>query len=792
MLKNYLKSALRFLRHNIIFAGINLIGLSIALSASFIIVLFVINEFSYDHYNIKIKQIFRVLNYNLDIKKTTSETPYILAASLKEDFPQIEKSTNIWNMLGFRLKIKDDFIMVPNAIATDSEIFDIFTLPLIAGSFDAKLLDDQNSIFLSRDLAEKIFPGQNPIGREIEAMANNLDHIFIVNGIFENIPQNSTLKAQCFINNKWAVRSINKIVGITNADNNWNTPFWNTWVQLSKDCDVKVLESRFGPFEVKHLGEKPHFHYSLQNLGDAYFGSDNILNPGIICNKNNVRLFSAIAFLIILVATINYILLSTAISTGRGFEIGIRKTFGAINRKIKIQLLSESILLALIALPLSYILMSIALPYAGVMFQTKLQIISSNILIYISIYLTLTIIIGVVSGLYTSSYLSSLKVIDIFSNAILLGNRKQIFRSFLIVVQLAIFCSFVSSALIIRSQYKYIINKDLGHYKNDILMIEVGEDFKGYSAYINTIKSIPNVITATGSMYSLPMDGTLTIIRHHFQDKSMEVPTKGIFVAYDFLTTMGITILKGRDFSPEFGSDLDQSVIINETAVKRLGIIDDPVGKKLGNQTIIGIVKDFNIFSLRSDIQPVEISLSHGKSIQQIEVRYKKGALNSILPELKTEWKKVSTDRPFSFSTIEDLIKNQYTSEKNLSSIISIFALFSSLIAAFGLFGLTLFVGRSRIKEIGIRKAFGSSENAIVYSFLSNNLILVVTAALISTPVTIYFMRTWLNNFAFKTNINASTFIISFIIAAVIVFLTVFIHAYKASRINPVEALRHV
>jgi putative ABC transport system permease protein len=791
MLQNYFKSALRFLRHNLIFVGINIAGLSIALSASFIIVLFVINEFSYDRYNTNINQIFRVLNYNRDINKTTSETPYILAASLKEDFPQIEKATNIWNMPGFRLKINDDIIMISNAIATNSEIFDIFTLPLIEGSNDAKLLDNQNSIFLSHDLADKIFLGQNPIGREIEAIADNLDNIFIVNGVYENIPQNSTLKAQCFISNKWAVKSINKIVGITNADNNWSAYFLNTWVKLAKDCDVKALESSFRQFEVKHLGEKPHFHYSLQNLGDVYFGSDNILNPGVICNKNNVRLFSAIAFLIILVAAINYLLLSTAISTRRGLEIGIRKTFGAINKKIKIQLLGESVLLALIALPISYILMSVALPYASVVFQTKLQIIPSNILIYACTYLTMTIIIGIVSGLYTSSYLSSLKIIEIFNNAILVGRRKQTFRSLLIVVQLAIFCSFVSSALIIRSQYKYLINQDLGHFKNDILMIEVGKDFKGYTALINAIKSIPNVISATGSMYSLPMDGTLTIKRHHFQDISVEVPTKGMFVSYDFLNTMGITLLKGRDYSPEFGSDLDQSVIINETAVKRLGITDDPLGKKLGDQTIVGIVKDFNIFSLRSDIQPVEILLSEDKYIHQIEIRYEKDALNRILPQLKNEWKKVSADRPFIFTTIEALIKNQYTSEKNLSSIISVFAFFSSLIAAFGLFGLTLFVSRSRIKEIGIRKAFGSSENAIIYSFLSNNLILVVAAILLSIPIVIYLLRMWLNNFAFKTNIAASSFIVSCIIAAIIVFLTVSIHAYRASRINPVEALRH-
>src|SRR5664280_2779965 len=788
MFNNYLKSALRFLLHNKVFAGINLLGLSIALAASFIILLYVINELSYDHYNKNRNRVFKVLNYYVDFKKVFDGTPYILAPSLKEEFPQVIKSVRVGRFVNFRLKLKDEYIDVPRALGTDSEIFDIFTIPLISGSTDKNLLDDMNSIVLSHDLADKIFPHESPLGKEIIGLVNNVEHVFIVKGVFENIPKNSTLRTQCFLSSKWTLEGINKTFGITNADKDWTRNFWTTWILLSKDCDPKTLENQFRPFEIKNISEKPVYQYSLQKLTDVYLGSDNVLNAGITGNKNNVRLFSAIAILIILVAAINYIILSTAVSTGRGLEIGIRKTFGAINRSIKNQLLSESILLALIVLPIAILLMRISLPLAGKLFQTKLMIISSNVFIYISVYLALTIIIGVVSGLYTSSYLSSLKVIDIVKNTTSSGKRKQFFRSFLIVLQLVIFCSFVSATLIIHSQYKYALNKDPGYNNKDILLIDLGRDFKDYSAYINNIKSNPNVIAAAGAMSTLPMEGTMSMMFPSFQDNTIKVQVEGFAVDYNFLKTMGIRIMQGREFSQDFGSDLKESVLLNETAVKRLGITD-PLGKQLGNQTIIGIVKDFNLHTIHSDIPPLMISMTD-RYIMQVAVHYKPESLKLILPMLEAEWKKAAPDSPFQYTTIEDLTKDLYSSERNLSMIVFIFAVFTLLIAAFGLFGLTLYLSRSRIKEIGIRKIYGSSERSIVYSFLLNNLILVIVAALLSIPITIHFMTKWLSNFAYKTSINWWIFVISFAIAATVVLLTVFFHSYKASHINPVEALR--
>lgn len=305
----------------------------------------------------------------------------------------------------------------------------------------------------------------------------------------------------------------------------------------------------------------------------------------------------------------------------------------------------------------------------------------------------------------------------------------------------------------------------------------------------NNIKSNPNIVEASGTMMTLPTMSSMSSMVPHFQDKSISVNVEGFAVDYNFIKTLGIKVLEGREFSPEFGGDLTQSAMLNQAAVKQLGIID-PLGKQVGNSTIIGVVKDFNLHSIHTDVPPLRISMTD-RFIQQVAVHYRPGTLETILPMLEAEWKKVSPDRPFLYTTIEDIIKQLYSSEKNLVTIVSIFAMFVLLVAATGLFGLTLFIARSRTKEIGIKKVFGSSEFSIVNRFMINNLTLILVSLLISIPVTLYFVMRWLDNFAYKTSINWWVFVIAFIIAALVVLPTLFIYSFKVSRVNPVEALRN-
>ena len=788
MIRNYLKTALRFLKHNKVFAGINIMGLSIALAASFIILLYVINELSYETCHKNREDVYRVLNYYKDFKQIMAGTPYVLASTLKNEYPQVKKACTV-RSVSLIFKIKEESVPVRSAMAASPDIFDIFTIPLVEGAPGQNQLEEKNSIVLSRELAERFFPGENPVGKEIAGNINNSENLFIVKGVFEDIPVNSILKAQCFVSSWWTLAPINETFKVTNADVNWTFDFWNTWILLTDGSDPNEFAKQFRAFENKYISEDPHVEYSLQNLSEVYLDSENVANTGLKGNIKNVRLFSLIAFLIVLVASMNYIILSTAVSSSRGREIGIRKTFGAESTNIKKQLLSESILLVLLVLPVALTLAAIALPAAGKLFQKDLNIIPSNIWIYVPVYLSVTILIGFFSGLYTSSYLSRLEVMNILKNPVQTGKRRQIVRSSLMVLQLVIFCTFISSTLIIRSQYNYALNRDPGHYTKNILIVELGRNFKGYSSFINSIKSNPNIVMAAGVMTGLPMRGWMSSMHSNFQNPETKIKVEGLAVDYNFIKTMGIPIIKGREFSEEFGSDMTRSVILNETAVKALGI-SDPIGQKLEESNIIGVVKDFNLHSIHTDIPPLSIHMTD-KYIQQVAVHYRPGMMNSVLPFIEAEWKKAAPDRPFLYSTIESLIASLYSSEKNLSTIVSIFALFTLLIAAFGLFGLVLFVSKSRTKEIGIKKVFGSSGNAIIKSFLRSNLILVLISSLTSVPVTIHFMDRWLDNFSYKTIISPWVFLVAFVVSAIIVTVTVFFHAYKASRTNPVEALRY-
>ena len=790
MFRHYLKSAFRFLRRNKQYTLINALGLSISLAVSFIILLFVINEFSYNHCHKNRKQVYRVISYYKEFKQKMAGTPYVLAKTLKEDFPQVEKAINVRHLRGFKLKLGDEYIDIRRPLATDSEVFDIFTIPFVGSRLNEDPLQEMNSIVISQELAVQYSPDEDPVGQEIEGLINGTEQVLIIAGVFKDFPQNSTLRADCFLNGRWTLEPLNQTFGVTDMDINWTRDFWNTWLLLSEDADPSELDKQFDAFEKKHISDDPYCHYSLQNLSDVYLKSAEIANSGLIGDIKNIRLFSTVALLILLIAAINYIILSIAVSTGRAREIGIRKTAGASVARIQTQVLGESLMLSLFVLPVALGFMELFKPFAEKLFQTSLEGIRSNVPVYISLYILLTILIGLISGLYASSYLSRMKVLDVLKQKVSFGRKRKLFRSSLIVVQLVIFCSFVAGTLLIRSQYHYALKKDPGYYTHDILQIDLGRNFASYNAFLNGIKSITEVEQAAGAMDGLPMNGWMSYMQDHFKDEGKKVKIEGFAVDYGLLETMGFTLLEGRSFSPDYGSDLDNSVILNETAVQELGI-DDPLSQFLYDTTaIIGVVKDFNLHSIHTKIPPLVINLTD-KYLDYILIRYREGSLAELRPKLEAEWKKIEPDRPFSSVTIEELLEETYAAEKNLGTILSIAALFTLLIAALGLFGLTLFVSRSRTHEIGIKKVFGSSERGIAYSFLRSNFILVLIAELLSVPISIYFIEKWLNNFPYRVDIGWWVFLVAFLFASIVVLLTVSIHSIKASRINPADALRY-
>ncbi len=761
-------------------------GLSLALAASFVILLYVINELSYNTSFKNRKQIYRVLHNNADIKITDDGAPYILTKHLQDEFPQVKYVAPTHFVTEFSVKMNEDYIPVDRVVGADSDIFNVFDINVHGQQ--ANILDEPNSIILSKELAQKLFPDQDPIGQNLVAQIDEKDEVLEVKGVFDNFPVNSTFQADCFINVKWILQQINSRIKERDAETDWRSMYWQTWLLLDKNNSGGALDEQFRSLEKEVFSDDEKYEFSLQNLSDVYFGSQDI-NSGLPQgNLKNIRIFSAIALLVILIAALNYIILSTAVSTGRSKEIGIRKTNGAGAKSIRRQLLNESLILSILVLPVALFLAWMGKPYAEDLFQTKLLILRSNIVIYVSVYVSLTLLIGLVSGLYTASYLSKLNVISILNNSVRTGKRKSRVRSALIVAQLVIFCIFVSSTLIIYSQYKYALEKDPGYYNEDVLFVDMGWNSQSSKAFINSIKAYPDVLAAGGAIDALPMTSFFAYPMEFPGDKSQKVPIELLAVDYNFLEAMGIQVIKGRSF--ELGDD-ENAYILNENAVNELGLTD-PVGKKIDvvDGTVIGVVKNFNLHSFHSKIPPL-ILIASDDFAQQVAVHYKTGTLESVLPLIKSEWQKIVPNEPMNYKTMDEFLKEVYTEEKNLSVIVSVSAFFALLIASFGLFGLTLFIMKSQTKEIGIKKVGGSSGQGIVLSFLSQNFIMVIVATLLSVPPTIFVMNKWLSNFAFKTNISWWVFLITFVFAAIVALSTVLFHSYRASRINPVEALRY-
>jgi putative ABC transport system permease protein len=789
MFLNYLRIALRFLKKNKVFAIINLFSLSIALAVSFIIILFIVNELSYDECHRNRKVVFRVINHFKDFNKTLPSTPFPLAETLIREFPQVKNATNIRNIEQFSIYYNENEFKVGNTLATDSGIFNIFTFNIILKNNSNNLLGNRNSICLSHALAEKLNSNiHEVIGKEIEAIINNEKQILTITAIFENIPVNSILRADCLLNSYWEVEDVNKSFEIKNSDKSWTHNFWTTWVLVQKDADMDILDNQLRTIENKYLSENPNQNYALQNLSDVYLKSNDISNSGIKGDMKTIRLCSVIAILIILIAAINYIILSNIVSSARTKEIGIRKTNGATQQQIRNQFLIESLLLALIVLPIALCFMFISLEHINRIIETQIPIISSNIILYLVIYFVLILLIGIASGLYTSIHLARLNVMDILKPTLFIGKKKNIFRSSLIIIQLIVFIFFLSCALIIHSQYKYTLAKNPGFNNQNVLFIDI-DNFNIYNSILDELKANTNVIMVSGAMSGIPISFSMSAMYSHFQNTEQKVKVEEFCIDYDFLKTMGIPLKEGRDFSRDFGGDFSNSCIINETAVKQLGILD-PINKRLGPYAIIGVVKDFNLHSFHTDIAPLMLTLTD-EYIGQIIVNYKSGSLDKLTPVIKTLWSKVNQEKPFRYFTIEQFIKELYSEEKKMSIIISVVTLFVMLIASSGLFGLTLFIAKSRTKEIGLRKVFGSSGTSIIYSFLKTNFFYILMSSVISIPITILVMSDWLNNYSFKIEIKWWFFVIAFSISVIIVLLTVFIHSYKASRINPIDVLRY-
>ncbi len=802
MIRNYLKIAWRNLLKNKGFSAINIFGLAVGIACCLLITLYVSDELSFDRFHEKADRIYRT---NLDVKFGGSEqsvatTSDLLGPTLKKDYPQVENFARFYDAGPFLIKKTGtlDNIREEKILFADSTIFEVFTFPLVAGDLKTAL-KEPNTIVISETAAKRHFGNQNPIGQVLN-LDNKKD--YKITGVMRDIPENSHIKAEFFV----SLRSL---------DYDWNSFLGNnfqTYILLQKNANPQQFDAFFNQIVEKYISPEifkamgstiedfkkngSYYRYSMIPLTDIHLKSKHVYGLGLSGDIQYIYIFSIVALIVLLIACINFMNLSTARSSKRAKEVGIRKVLGSVRLQLMIQFFAECVLLSFFALIVALVLVVILLPFFNNISGKSLIISDLYSIKFFILIAILPIFVGILAGSYPAIFLSSFEPIKVLKGRLSLKGGSL--RNVLVVFQFATSIVLIIGTVIIYRQINFIQQKNLGFNKDQVLIIN--------DAYALDKQAIPfkeEVLKLKGVQ-----NGTLSgfLPTPSNRDNTVMFPegqidqTKGISIGrwdidYDYIKTMGMSMAKGRNFSREFGTD-SSGVILNETAVKLLGFAD-PLNKGItmfmnDNKKVyrvVGIVKDFHFESLRNNIGALcmVLNLSRGNVSFRLDAR---NDIQSTIKQIEAKWTQMAPGQPFSYTFMNESFNNVYKAEQRIGKISLAFAFLTILVACLGLFGLVTFIAEQRIKEIGIRKVLGASVVGIV-SLLSKDFIkLVIVSICIASPIAYYAMYKWLQDFVFRINIEWWIFVLAGVSAIVIALLTVSYQAVNAALMNPVKSLK--
>lgn len=802
MIKNYLKTAWRSIRKNKLFSFINILGLSIGIATCFIIMLYVQDELSYDCFNKNADNIARVVfRANLNGGKIDeSVTMPPVAQTMKKDFPEVEDATRILNFGRPKTTCNNRVFKEDRFVLVDPNFFSIFTLPMLKG--DAKTaLTQPDGIVLTRETAEKYFGNAEPLGKVIEINTDS-NRVYKVTGVIKNIPANSHFHFDIFGSmTSWA---------FAKADT-WLGGNFHTYLLLKPHSDIKKIEARFPGMVEKYMGPQIQqamglslkqfitkgnsLGFSLQPLKDIHLNSNTTteFEPG--GNAAYVYIFGGVAVFMLLVACINFVNLSTAGASKRAKEVGVRKVAGSGKLQLISQFLTESIVISFFALLVAFALVQLALPAFNTISGKHLSLDVKPILAFAG----LGLLVGVVAGIYPAFYLSSFKPIAVLKGKLTGNNRSFGLRSSLVVFQFFISVALIIGTIVVYQQMKYIQNKDLGFDREQIIVIPNSYALgKNEKAYEQQMLQDPRIINATASYYK-PAGPTNYNNALAYPQGNDHLVVDGVeyHVDENYIPTLGMKMISGRNFSKEFGTD-SLAIILNETAAHALGWNNmTAVGKTVIRQNsdrgtnipfhVVGVVKNFNFKSLHEAISPLYMTLQpEGGLIFKIKTTNVAG----LLATMKKQWDSYQTEEPFTCSFMDDLFNNTYAAEQKTGTILNIFSVLIILVACLGLFGLVTYTAEQRTKEIGIRKVLGASVTQVTEMLSKEFVKLVLIASLISFPVAWWGMNKWLQSFAYRITISWWIFIVAALAALLIALITVSLQAIKAALANPVNSLR--
>ncbi|HXR82822.1 MAG TPA: ABC transporter permease [Hanamia sp.] len=805
MFKNYLKIAIRNLWKNKGFSAINIIGLASGLAICLLILFYVNNELGYDHYNTKADRIYRV---DADLQFggnhfVLASTPDPLGAALKESFPQVEQYVRLRDHGGIMVKKGNQNIEEDKVIYADSTLFSVFTLPMIQGDPSTALVQP-NSVVLTESTAKKYFNSTDVVGKTL--IIGDTGN-YKITGVIKDVPVQSHFHYDFFIS-MYGQLSPYEI-------NQWTSNNFNTYVVLKKGANANYLSGQLNDFVMKHVAplfvsmnltpekfrqQGDYLHYNLFPLKKIHLYSNRTGELEANGNIEYVYIFSLIAFFILLIACVNFMNLSTARSANRAKEVGVRKVLGSMRNNLVMQFLSESVLISFISLALALLFASLLLPYFNQLSGKELTL---NLFLspwLLPAALLLMIVVGLIAGSYPAFYLSSFKPVEVLKGKLAKGFKSSWLRSSLVVFQFCISLILIIGTLVIYVQLNYIRNKDIGFNRSRVLIIKntnvLGDQAKVFENEVKKISGVENA-TMTGYLPTAGWRSDSPLFPDATADTKNAVSTQIWRVDENYIPTLGMKMIEGRNFSPDFPTDFS-AIIINEAAAK-LFAIKDPLNKplyymnnfpkkELTQYHIIGIVKNFNFNTLRDEVTPLCLLLSQQNG--SIAFRIHSADVKNLVGMIENKYKNIAANQPFSYSFMDDDFNKIYFNEERMGRISITFSVLAILIASLGLLGLITFAAEQRTKEIGIRKVLGANSGNIISMLSKDFLKLVLIAALVAIPIASWVMNWWLRGFAYRIHISWWIFAFAALLATFIALATIFYQAIKAALANPVKSLR--
>ncbi|MFQ6104843.1 MAG: ABC transporter permease [Candidatus Glassbacteria bacterium] len=804
MIKNYITIALRNIERHRVYAFVNILGLAIGMACCILILLWVIDELSFDRYHKNADRIYRLcLDANMDysLRGPVSSTPAALV--LKEDFPEVLDAVRIDYPQRMLVKYRDKGFYQNGIIYADNSIFNVFTFPLIRGN-PGTALEEPYTVVITETVAEKFFGDEDPLGK---VMRFDDTSDYTVTGVMKDVPINSHLSFTIVCSMETHYVEHPEIM------EEWLPFHFYTYLLLAEGTEPSIVEEKFPALIDTYLSPYSELagaeiEFFLQRLTDIHLHSNTDLEIASTGNITYVYLFSAIALFILLMACFNFINLSTARSATRAREVGMRKTFGADRGRLIRQFIGESTLHCLFAIILSFVFLEAALPLFNTCSGRPLATNYFRTLWFIPGCLGFAVVVGHLAGGYPAFFLSSFKPVRVLRGTLAAGASHSSFRRVLVILQFVISVSLIIGTITIYEQLAFMKNKKLGYDKRDVLVLPFvrAPDFESFISLKEGLKTVPGVVNATVTD-RVPGFGSVkigVIPEGWGEDKSQLI--RIISIDPDYLATMGMELVAGRNFSREIASDTTESVIINETAVRAFGW-DDPIGKTITmkdeadtlrmsrTRRVIGVVGDFHLSSLHSPIEPLIFEYSpvviFPEDYRMLAVRLAPLDVSETIELLSQKWDELVPSRPLDYFFLDDAIGNKYWAEMKLGKLGLYFSMLAVLIGCLGLFGMSAYSAEQRTKEVGIRKALGASVGGVVRLLSKEFLILVAIANLIAWPIAYLAMSRWLDNFAYHTELGWGVFLLAGVLSVTIALLTVIFQAYKAARANPVDALRY-